>query len=126
MRDKPCLCDGRADIRCDAAHCDIAGPGEPGNPNSCRVCWKRLSQPPVQGPSFVRRVYNFAVAIAKAIKAGLKTVSEKEASRRWSICEACDWFNPEKNTCNHLKCGCRLRQKVLLKSERCPLDPPKW
>ncbi|MGH7174648.1 MAG: hypothetical protein ACRELG_30655 [Gemmataceae bacterium] len=42
----PCLCDGRTDIRCDGQHCDLAGPGEAGNANECRVCWLRLNRPP--------------------------------------------------------------------------------
>lgn len=37
-----CLCTFRDDIRCDAVHCDIAGPGAPGNANSCPICWDRL------------------------------------------------------------------------------------
>lgn len=49
MKRIPCLCDGRIDIRCDATHCDIAGPGQPGNPNECRVCWLRLQRPPSSG-----------------------------------------------------------------------------
>lgn len=39
-----CLCDGRADIKCTRIGCDIAGPGEPGNANSCRPCWLRLKK----------------------------------------------------------------------------------
>ncbi len=35
-----CFCKGRKDIRCDDTHCDIAGPGSPGNANECRVCWR--------------------------------------------------------------------------------------
>jgi hypothetical protein len=47
MSDRPlCLCTGRDDIHCDDSHCDIAGPGEPGNPNQCRVCWLRLRHAP--------------------------------------------------------------------------------
>lgn len=33
--------------RCDDLHCDIAGPGEPGNPNQCRICWIRLGRNPL-------------------------------------------------------------------------------
>ena len=46
MSPKSCLCGGRTDIRCDDSHCDIAGPGKPGDPNECRVCWLRLNKPP--------------------------------------------------------------------------------
>jgi hypothetical protein len=43
MKDIPCLCDGRSGIRCDETHCDLAGPGRPGEANECRVCWLRLA-----------------------------------------------------------------------------------
>lgn len=39
-----CLCSNRSDIRCDDVWCDLAGPGEPGNPNQCRICWLRLKK----------------------------------------------------------------------------------
>lgn len=42
MKDTPCLCDDRTDIRCEDNHCDLAGPGQPGDANECRVCWLRL------------------------------------------------------------------------------------
>jgi hypothetical protein len=45
MNQPPCLCTGRSDIRCDAGHCDLAGPGAPGDADQCRVCWLRLNQP---------------------------------------------------------------------------------
>lgn len=43
-----CLCSRRTDIRCDQSHCDLAGPGQPGNPNQCRTCWIRLGRPRTQ------------------------------------------------------------------------------
>jgi|SRR5579875_2607583 len=46
MKKTPCLCDHRKDIRCDETHCDLAGPGKPGDPNECRVCWLRLHRYP--------------------------------------------------------------------------------
>ncbi len=49
MKDLPCLCDGRSGIRCDETHCDLAGPGKPGDANQCRVCWLRLGS--VERPS---------------------------------------------------------------------------
>ena len=58
MKDLPCLCDGRTGIRCDGFHCDLAGPGEPGNPNQCRVCWLRRkkmgSEEKIRMPVFAR------------------------------------------------------------------------
>jgi len=44
MNKARCLCSIRTDIRCDDTHCDIAGPGQPGNPNECRICWLRLNR----------------------------------------------------------------------------------
>ncbi|HTU90066.1 MAG TPA: hypothetical protein VMF69_08210 [Gemmataceae bacterium] len=49
MKQTRCLCSIRSDIRCDDGHCDIAGPGQPGNPNQCRVCWLRLNKPSSPG-----------------------------------------------------------------------------
>lgn len=43
-----CLCTNRKDIHCDESHCDLAGPGQPGNPNQCRTCWVRLGRPRTQ------------------------------------------------------------------------------
>lgn len=37
----PCLCTGRADIRCDREHCDLAHPaGAPGDARKCVPCWQ--------------------------------------------------------------------------------------
>jgi hypothetical protein len=47
MSRPPCLCDGRADIRCDASHCDLASPiGAPGDSDRCVICWQYHHSPP--------------------------------------------------------------------------------
>lgn len=124
MKYLPCLCDGRDDIRCDAAHCDIAAAGEPGNPNQCRVCWLRLQRPAVQAPSLARRVVNFARAIMKHARAGLPVVTEEEAKRRISICETCELFDLNRRRCNHPQCGCNMDEKVTWGEQKCPIG--KW
>lgn len=54
MKSVPCLCDKRNDIRCDDVHCDLAGPGSPGDRNQCRVCWLRLRKPPASPKTLPR------------------------------------------------------------------------
>lgn len=110
--------------RCDESHCDIAGPGEPGNPNQCRPCWLRLGKPPVNGPSMVRRAWNYAQAIYNHVRRGKPVVSEEEALRRLALCEACELFDADKRICLHQKCGCLLDRKVTWAEQKCPLG--KW
>jgi len=126
MTRRYCLCDGRTDIRCDDEHCDIAGPGAPGDPNNCRVCWNRLGRNPVKSPpQFARRVWNFINAAASHIRHGLPVVSEQEARRRLDICEGCkEWFDPESGRCNRPECGCNMDVKVTWAEQRCPIG--KW
>lgn len=126
MKDMPCLCDGRTDIICTGTSCSIAGPGELGNPDSCRVCWVRLGKPAIQGPSLLRRLYNFGRAMFQFARSGAELVSTKEAQHRLTQCLPCEWYDQERDRCTSQECGCRISQKVWLKSERCPLKPPKW
>ncbi len=37
-----CLCTDKPGVTCDATHCDLAGPGAPGDASQCRICWLRL------------------------------------------------------------------------------------
>lgn len=39
-------CTNWAVAHCDDTHCDIAGPGAPGDTRQCRVCWLRLGGGP--------------------------------------------------------------------------------
>lgn len=126
MNDIPCLCDGRTDIVCTEDHCDIAGPGEPGNANSCRVCWHRLGKPVPKGPSFLQKAVNFAGAAAKHVMCGSRSVPDEVAEQRLAICKECEFFSAEDVTCRHKKCGCKMVIKATWADQKCPLDPPKW
>jgi len=117
-----CLCRDRTDIRCDDEHCDIAGPGEPGNPNSCRICWNRLGRNPVPPPSPIKRLFNFAVASFHHARRGLPLASEGESRRRLGICERCDWYDAAADRC--AKCGCNMHAKTTWADAECPIG--KW
>jgi hypothetical protein len=45
-------------------------------------------------------------------------------AERMEICQACERFRPEDERCAHPGCGCYLRLKTWLVSERCPAG--KW
>lgn len=55
-------------------------------------------------------------------------VSPADQARRKRICEACTgptgWYLPGMDRCAHPRCGCYLRFKTWLVSERCPEG--KW
>jgi hypothetical protein len=52
------------------------------------------------------------------------TVSLEEMEDRLTICVDCEHFDQRSIRCR--KCGCWLKNKARLKTEHCPLDPPKW
>lgn len=119
-----CLCTHRVDIRCEEGHCDIAGPGEPNNPNQCRICWIRLGKPAVVGPNVWRMAWNYTQAVFHHVRRGAPIASEEDATERYSLCLACDYYDAERDSC--AKCGCNMRQKVGLASMKCGHNPPKW
>lgn len=75
-------------------------------------------------PSVAQQAGNLAGTVGRAIVAvatgsHVMTTAE-ERDRRWSICVACDQLVSER--C--LKCGCYMRVKVGLATEKCPIG--KW
>ena len=70
----------------------------------------------------MEKMARFAVASVRHAANGLKIVNEEEQSRRKSICDSCDMFDPISETCRN--CGCFLPEKISWDSERCPLS--KW
>lgn len=116
-----CLCTGRTDIRCDATHCDLAGPADPtGRSQQCRLCWIRLHP----DPSLFRQAGNLAVAAAKHLATGGKLVSPEVKAARLAVCAGCEFYDPEPKKCRHSSCGCYLDTKANWSSEDCPLG--KW
>lgn len=75
-------------------------------------------------PSFLRKTWNYAKALARHTVDGLRNVPTHTYEHRLSICDACD-LN-ENGVCQHRACGCNLEEKARWRSERCPLNPPKW
>lgn len=75
--------------------------------------------PPVvtQVASLARSFWHWAVS-------GFKLSSQEEVSRRRGICATCPEWLPLAAQCRI--CGCFTEAKIRLKSEYCPLNPPKW
>lgn len=68
------------------------------------------------------RAGTLARAVGRWMANGLPLASEEEFNRRRAICFACDLYDAEKDRC--AKCGCGLKAKPRLATERCPVG--KW
>jgi hypothetical protein len=77
-------------------------------------------------PSITQQAQNLvddtAKVIQMAIDSGQVLVSEEVKATRFAICQQCDKFNKDKNTC--LLCGCRMKIKTVLAASSCPMK--KW
>ena len=79
-----------------------------------------------QGPSMIKKLTNFAVAMANHVREGMPTCTEQEISDRYDICLGCEFFKDQ--TCT--KCGCPLiRDKIFVSKlawadQECPVG--KW
>lgn len=62
-----------------------------------------------------------AVGMAKA-NLGIDAAPRELVDERWEICKGC----PSNVYGSCSECGCPLAYKMAVKSETCPLDPPKW
>lgn len=85
------------------------------------------SQPPTL-PSRARQAVNFAKAardtIREAVTTGRVMVETEEQLKRKAICLACETFNADKERCAHPDCGCYMKLKTWLTSQKCPVN--KW
>ena len=85
-----------------------------------------VTVPRRDGPSFLAKVKNFAVASAKHVAAGMPMASDEEIIRRHDICLGCEFF--QDNSC--LKCGCPVSRnkkyisKLSWADSECPVG--KW
>jgi hypothetical protein len=84
--------------------------------------------PPIpahEGPSLLRKAFNFAVAATKHIAAGAPIATTDEQRFRLSICEAClppeGYYDAARKVCTHSSCGCSLEAKVRWKDQSCPI-----
>ena len=73
-------------------------------------------------PSVAQQAKNFFSSMTNFIKSGMETVGDDEYQRRLDICNGCEWFDHEAGRCK--QCGCFMRIKAKLASEKCPID--KW
>ncbi len=88
-----------------------------------RVAMGEPAYPPVR--TMAGNLARAAFRVAGAVAAGKPLIVDRaEKDRRLTICTACDQFNPIDIRC--AKCGCRLEKKLVMATERCPLDPPRW
>ena len=87
-----------------------------------------------QGPSFLQKVRNFAIAAQGHLAKGNPTVTEEQLKRRLEICKSCVLFKPLADglggTCMHNSCGCNIKDtldymnKIAWADQECPVG--KW
>lgn len=122
------LCDfiveGQGWYRC--SNCNIQLRSNDGQPPVFPCRNTTFKRPNESKPSFINKVKNFAKATSEHISQGMKLASDETISKRYSICESCEFFN--NYSCD--KCGCPVFQhrkyisKLSWESEKCPEG--KW
>ncbi len=73
---------------------------------------------PQQMPTLVEMAKTFSIAMAGFAKGGFKLVDRTEYFKRRLICEKCE--ERRKGRCG--KCGCNLKMKSALATEKCPMN----
>jgi hypothetical protein len=85
------------------------------------VTEKKCCHPPI-----LQQARNFVGALGRAAQTKLAQKplkrSAEEIEALLAICHGCDQYDKDKARC--FKCGCYVRWKTMLTSERCPLN--KW
>lgn len=82
--------------------------------------------PTRDGPGFLEKVRNFAVATAQHVAAGMPIATDAEIIRRYDICLTCEHLKD--NACN--LCGCPVSRvagyvsKLSWADQECPIG--KW
>lgn len=79
-------------------------------------------------PKISRVIANASASIKDSLLVGARTgrfkVDEATQKSRLSFCQDCDYYRPEDSRCSHPACGCYVRLKAWLYSQRCPAG--KW
>jgi hypothetical protein len=92
-----------------------------------RVC---PGGPQQQPRGLISKASNYSKSVLKWIAAGRPSRSESECVRILEICKACEYYDSEKLICKMCGCGLGgktpLTNKIMMPTESCPLNPPKW
>lgn len=105
-----------ADIICARCHSMLASSESSQETKTEKITSRK---PP---PSLAEKAKNFISATTAHAMDGFKITSEEERNKRFSICEACEYFNKSNTTCD--KCGCYLEKKTAWRTSSCPIG--KW
>lgn len=100
-----------------------------------RLVWDRKLQSfeAQGGPSPLGQVLNFGKAFWTDVKNWMPRVSDEVYAQRLAACETCEAYcdkSVEGWRCNHVECGCRLKEHVILPgkarwgAETCPIG--RW
>ena len=73
-------------------------------------------------PPFLEQAGNLAKAMIDYAASGFEGIDEGEQTRRFKICQSCEWFDQDQTRCQ--KCGCYVKLKSQLMSSHCPVG--KW
>ncbi len=128
----PCkdICLRRPDFCATAAS---PAPGELGEVQLRHICARsalgRDPSPtdypaPAEYPSPARQAANLAGSFWAWATSGFRMASHEEQRRRMDICVLCENWDSAQGRCR--LCGCYLSAKVSMKTEHCPMEPPKW
>ena len=72
-----------------------------------------------------RQLAKTSVEVVKhGARTGHFTVSKEEQKRRMEICHVCEYFDKERNRCK--LCGCYLRAKMRLSSDKNLCPDGRW
>jgi len=82
-----------------------------------RICGEHRQQ-----PTLIEKLKNLNKSGEDWVDSGNEISTDAESQARLQICQTCPNF---KN--NHCKlCGCFLTLKTILKTSKCPDNPPRW
>jgi hypothetical protein len=78
--------------------------------------------PPASYPPLATQAGNAIGSMARFVASGFAVATAEEQARRLAICHLCPEYDAIRVRCR--KCGCRVRLKARIASDRCPLS--KW
>ena len=81
------------------------------------------------GPSIVEKALNYTKAVIQHVATGSNTRTDEEVAERLAICQSCDKYNQEAQSCTICGCKCNANKsaftnKLRMQSQVCPIG--KW